>query len=263
MRLSKAPRSTCRRRSSCSSSRARAPRRRSTPCTRRPGASRPSPSRSCSASTRSPCSRRCWSSGSLSDYVGRRPVLIVATLVQAVTMVDLRDGRTACGALVAGARGAGPRDRRGGRRGRRGHARHRSRQRHHRQRGRADARAPRPAACSRACWSSTCPRRPSWSTVVLGAIFVAQAIGVALMPESVDAAAGRARVAAPALRLPAALRAPHAVAAPALVAHLGAGRVLRLARPDARAPARRARRSLRSAASSLFVLAAAARSRCC
>ena len=154
--------------------------------------------------------------GSLSDYVGRRPVLLVATLVQAVDDDRVRDRARRAGADRRADR-PGPRDRRGGRRGRRGHARSRSREGHDRERGRTDARhRDRRAALGPA-------RRASAGADGAGLRGARRdlhrpARRRARDARDRDAPARRARVAAAALRVPPRVKPTLWLAAPALVA---------------------------------------------
>lgn len=154
--------------------------------------------------------------GSLSDYVGRRPVLFVAALVQAVAMVVFATAH-GVGALViarvvqglstgaaAGAVGAGLLDL-------------------DRQRGTlANSVAPMLGTASGGLLSGLLveylPAPRVLVYAVLGAIFVAQAIGVAFMPETVTRRPGALAALRPHFRLPAVARAPMLVAVPVLIA---------------------------------------------
>jgi len=154
--------------------------------------------------------------GSLSDYVGRRPVLIVATLVQAGTMIVFAtaDGLGALlvarvvqglstGAAIA-AIGAGLLD-------------------IDRSRGTvANSVAPMSGTAMGGILSGLMvqylPAPTHLVYLVLAGIFVLQAAGVALMPESVVPRPGALASLRPRLRLPADLRSAVLLAAPALVA---------------------------------------------
>jgi len=154
--------------------------------------------------------------GSLSDHVGRRPVLIVAALVQAGAMVMFATahGVTALIAArviqglstgaAASAVGAGLLDL-------------------DRARGTvANAVSPMLGTATGSVASGLMvqylPAPTQLVYVVLGVIFVAQAIGVAMMPEPVAPRPGALASLRPQLRLPQALRRPLLLAAPALVA---------------------------------------------
>lgn len=154
--------------------------------------------------------------GSLSDYVGRRPVLLAATLVQATAMVIFASAQ-GVGALLlarvvqglatgaaAGAVGAGLLD-------------------IDREKGTmANAVAPMLGTASGGVLSATLAEYLPWPTtlvyVVLAAVFLAQAMGVLLMPESASRRAGAWGSLRPHIRLPPAVRGPALLAAPALVA---------------------------------------------
>lgn len=154
--------------------------------------------------------------GSLSDYVGRRPVLIAATLVQAVSMTIFATAH-GVGALVAarvvqglstgaaaGAVGAGMLD-------------------IDRAKGTvANAVGPMLGTATGGLLSGLMvqylPAPTQLVYVVLGVVFVLQAIGVVFMPESVTPRTGALASLRPHFRLPAAARAAVLVAAPALVA---------------------------------------------
>ena len=154
--------------------------------------------------------------GSLSDYVGRRPVLFAAVLVQAVAMTVFATAH-GVGALViarvvqglstgaaAGAVGAGLLDL-------------------DRQRGTlANSVAPMLGTASGGLLSGLLveylPAPRVLVYAVLGAIFVAQAIGVALMPETAPRRPGALASLRPHFRLPAVARAPMLLAVPGLIA---------------------------------------------
>jgi predicted MFS family arabinose efflux permease len=154
--------------------------------------------------------------GSLSDHVGRRPVLIVATLVQAIAMAMFATAHGVTALLAArviqglstgaaaAAVGAGLLDL-------------------DRARGTvANAVGPMLGTATGSLASGLLvqylPAPTQLVYLVLGLIFVAQAIGVALMPESVTPRPGALASLRPQLRLPPALRRPLLLAAPALVA---------------------------------------------
>jgi len=154
--------------------------------------------------------------GSLSDYVGRRPVLITAALAQAVAMVVFATAHGLAALLVArviqglsiggaaAAVGAGLLDL-------------------DRARGTvANAVGPMLGTATGSLVSGLLvqylPAPTQLVFVVLGVIFVAQAIGVAVMPESVTPRPGALASLRPQLRLPPQLRRPLLLAAPALVA---------------------------------------------
>jgi MFS family permease len=154
--------------------------------------------------------------GSLSDHVGRRPVLLAATLLQAVAMAVFATAGSV-GALIvarivqgvatgaaAGAVGAGMLD-------------------IDRAKGTiANAVAPMLGTATGGLASGLMaqylPAPTRLIYLVFGAIFVAQAIGVAFMPESATPREGALRSLRPHLRLPPAVRTPTLVAAPALIA---------------------------------------------
>ncbi len=154
--------------------------------------------------------------GRLSDYVGRRPVLIVATAVQAATMLlfAFADGLSALvaarviqglstGAAIA-AVGAGMLD-------------------IDKARG-AVANSVAPASGTAlggvlaGLMVHYLPAPTHLVYLVLAAIFVAQVIGVVLMPESMPPRAGAMASLRPQFSLPAATRQPTLVAAPVLIA---------------------------------------------
>jgi MFS transporter len=154
--------------------------------------------------------------GSLSDYVGRRPVLLAAALVQAVTMVVfvgasgvewLLSARVLQGigtGMAAGAVGAGMLD-------------------IDRERGTvANAVGPMVGVATGALASGLfvgfLPAPTKLLYVVLGAVFVAQAVGVALMPETVTPRPGALASLRPKLSVPPRLRPAFLVAVPALIA---------------------------------------------
>jgi MFS family permease len=154
--------------------------------------------------------------GSLSDHVGRRPVLLATTLTQAVAMAIFATAH-GVGALVAarvvqglatgaaaGAVGAGMLDL-------------------DRARGTvANAVAPMVGTASGALLSGLMvvllPAPTQLIYLVLAAIFVAQAIGVTAMRESATPRPGALAALKPHFRLPPAVRAPMLLAVPALVA---------------------------------------------
>jgi hypothetical protein len=154
--------------------------------------------------------------GSLSDHVGRRPVLLGATLLQAVAMAVFATAG-GVGALIAarivqgiatgaaaGAVGAGMLD-------------------IDRAKGTtANAVAPMLGTATGGLASGLMaqylPAPTHLVYIVFAAIFIAQAIGVAFMPESVAPRPGALRSLRPQLRLPPAVRAPALVAAPVLIA---------------------------------------------
>jgi MFS family permease len=154
--------------------------------------------------------------GSLSDYVGRRPVLIVATIVQAGTMLVFATADGLGALLVArvlqglstgaaiGAIGAGLLD-------------------IDRPRGTvANSVAPMAGTATGGIVSGLMvqylPAPTHLVYLVLAAIFVLQAAGAAFMPESVVARPGALASLRPHLRVPAGLRGDVLLAAPALVA---------------------------------------------
>jgi len=154
--------------------------------------------------------------GSLSDYIGRRPVLIAAAVVQAIAMLIFAtaDG---VGSLIAarivqglatgaaaGAVGAGLLD-------------------IDRARGTvANAVGPMLGTATGALGAGLLVEYLSTSTaavyLVFAAIFIAQAIGVALMPESVSRRPGALASLRPQFRLPPQARRALVLAAPVLVA---------------------------------------------
>jgi predicted MFS family arabinose efflux permease len=154
--------------------------------------------------------------GSLSDFIGRRPVLIVATLMQAVAMAIFAAAH-GVGALLAarvvqglstgaaaGAVGAGMLDL-------------------DRARGTtANAVGPMLGTATGGILSGLMvqylPAPTHLVYLVLGAIFIAQAIGVALMPETVTRRPGALASLRPRFRMPTQARAPMLLAAPALIA---------------------------------------------
>jgi len=154
--------------------------------------------------------------GSLSDHVGRRPVLLAATLLQAGAMALFATAGSV-GALIAarivqgvatgaaaGAVGAGMLD-------------------IDRARGTvANAVAPMLGTATGGLASGLMaqylPAPTRLIYLVFAAIFVAQAVGVAFMPESVTRRPGALRSLRPHLRLPPAVRTSTLVAAPALIA---------------------------------------------
>jgi MFS family permease len=154
--------------------------------------------------------------GSLSDHVGRRPVLVIAALLQAVTMVVFATAH-GVGALLAArvlqgvatgaaatAVGAGLLDL-------------------DRARGTiANAVVPMLGTATGSLVAGLMvqylPAPTQLVYLVLGAVFVVQALGVVVMPESVTRRPGALASLRPQLRLPPRLRAPLLVAAPALIA---------------------------------------------
>ena len=154
--------------------------------------------------------------GSLSDHVGRRPVLLAATLLQAGAMAMFATA-SSVGALIAarvvqgvatgaaaGAVGAGMLD-------------------IDRAKGTvANAVAPMLGTATGGLASGLMaqylPAPTHLVYLVFGAIFIAQAIGVMFMPESVAPRSGALRSLRPRLRVPPEARTPTLVAAPALVA---------------------------------------------
>jgi predicted MFS family arabinose efflux permease len=153
--------------------------------------------------------------GSLSDHVGRRPVLFVAAMLQAVTMamfVGAHDLAMLIAARVvqgiatgaaAAAVGAGMVD-------------------IDRQRGTlANAVGPMLGTATGGLLSGLfvqyLPAPTKLVYAVLGAVFVLQAAGVALMPESVKPRPGALASLRPHFRLPPSVRGPMLLAAPALV----------------------------------------------
>jgi MFS family permease len=153
--------------------------------------------------------------GSLSDYVGRRPVLIAATLAQAVAMIVFATAEGLGALLVArvvqglstgaaiGAIGAGLLD-------------------IDRPRGTiANSVAPMAGTATGGILSGLMVQylpAPTYLVyLVLAGIFMLQTVGVWLMPESVQPRAGALASLKPRLRLPADLRGAVLLAAPALV----------------------------------------------
>ena len=154
--------------------------------------------------------------GRLSDYVGRRPVLLVATLLQALTMAIFATAHGLGALLVArivqglstgaaaGAVGAGMLDL-------------------DRAKGTiANAVGPMIGTATGALLSGLMvtylPAPTVLVYVVLGLIFLAQAIGVGLMPESVTPRPGALATLRPRFDLPPQSRTPMLLAVPALVA---------------------------------------------
>jgi MFS family permease len=154
--------------------------------------------------------------GSLSDHIGRRPVLLVTTLVQAVAMLIFATAH-GVGALIAarvvqglatgaaaGAVGAGMLDL-------------------DRAKGTiANAVGPMVGTASGALLSGLMvvflPAPTMLVYLTLAAIFVAQAVGVTMMPESATPRAGALAALKPRFQLPPAVRGPLLLAAPAMVA---------------------------------------------
>jgi len=154
--------------------------------------------------------------GGLSDYVGRRPILLAATLLQAVTMAIFATAH-GVGALIlarviqglstgaaAGAVGAGMLDL-------------------DRAKGTvANAVGPMLGTATGALASGLMvlflPAPTVLIYVALGAIFLAQALGVTAMPESVTPRPGALASLRPQFHLPAHARVPMLLAVPALVA---------------------------------------------
>ena len=154
--------------------------------------------------------------GSLSDYVGRRPVLLIATLLQALTMLlfvrangvgTLLLARVVQGlatGAAAGAVGAGMLDL-------------------DRQKGAiANAVAPMLGTATGSLVSGLMaqylPAPTTLVYLVFGAIFLLQALGVALMPESVARRSGALASLRPHFALPSTLRPALLLAVPVLVA---------------------------------------------
>jgi predicted MFS family arabinose efflux permease len=153
--------------------------------------------------------------GSLSDYVGRRPVLLFSAGLQAVTMAVFATARgveallaarvlqgVATG-VAAGAVGAGMLDL-------------------DRQKGTiANAVAPMLGTATGGLLSGLAvqylPAPTELIYAVLGLIFIAQAIGVALMPESASAHPGALASLRPHLKVPPHIRRPLLLVTPALV----------------------------------------------
>jgi predicted MFS family arabinose efflux permease len=154
--------------------------------------------------------------GALSDHVGRRPVLLVTTLLQAAAMLIFATAH-GLGALLAarvvqglatgaaaGAVGAGMLDL-------------------DRARGTiANAVGPMVGTATGGILSGVMvaflPRPTVLVYLVLGAIFIGQALGVAAMRESATPRPGALASLRPRFQLPARVRAPMLLAAPALVA---------------------------------------------
>jgi predicted MFS family arabinose efflux permease len=154
--------------------------------------------------------------GGLSDYVGRRPVLLAATLLQALSMAIFATAH-GVGALVvarvvqglstgaaAGAVGAGMLD-------------------IDRDKGTiANAVSPMMGTATGALVSGLMvaflPAPTVLVYLVLGALFLAQAVGVAMMPETVTPRPGALASLRPRFHLPAHARVPMLLAVPALVA---------------------------------------------
>ena len=153
--------------------------------------------------------------GSLSDFVGRRPVLLVATLLQVVTMgvfVSAHGVGALVGARViqglatgaaVGAAGAGmiDLDRRGGTL----------------VNGLAPMLGSGTGSVVSGLFVQFLPAPTQLVYLVLGAIFVAQALGVVAMPESVSRRPGALASLRPRLHVPSRLRGPVLLAVPALV----------------------------------------------
>jgi hypothetical protein len=154
--------------------------------------------------------------GSLSDYVGRRPVLLAATLAQAAVMVVFATASGVGGLLVArvlqglttgaaaGAAGAGMLD-------------------IDRPKGTvANAVAPMLGTAAGSLLSGLAvaylPAPTALVYLVLGAVFVVQAVGVAHMPETASPRPGALASLRLHLHVPASVRGPLLRAAPALVA---------------------------------------------
>ena len=154
--------------------------------------------------------------GRLSDHVGRRPVLIVAAIAQAATMMLFIEANGSDGLLLArlvqglvtgaalGAVGAGliDLDKNLG--------------------PVANAVAPMTGTASGGVASGLMvhflPAPTSLIYLTLAAVFLLQAVGVALMDETVPLRAGGLASLAPQFRLPTSARRPMALAAPVLVA---------------------------------------------
>ena len=154
--------------------------------------------------------------GSLSDYVGRKPVLLVATLLQVVTMGIFASANEVSTLIIArivqglstgaaaGAVGAGMLD-------------------IDRDKGTlANAVAPMLGTATGGIASGLMvqylPAPTQLVYLVLGVIFALQALGVTRMPETVSRRAGALAALRPRFRLPAAVRAPLLIGAPALIA---------------------------------------------
>ncbi len=153
--------------------------------------------------------------GSLSDYIGRRPVLLVTTLTQAVTMVLFATAHSVTALLVArvvqgiatgaaaGAVGAGMLD-------------------IDKPKGTvANAVGPMLGTATGGLLSGVVvqylPAPTQLIYVLLGVVFVAQACGVLWMPESATRRPGALASLRPHLNVPAHVRKPLLVATPALV----------------------------------------------
>lgn len=154
--------------------------------------------------------------GRLSDHVGRRPVLLVAVLVQLLSMSLFATASGVASLIVArvvqglatgaavGAIGAGLVDL-------------------DRSRGTlAGSLAPMIGTATGGIGSSLIvqylPAPERWVYVALGAVFAAQAVGLWLMPEPARPRAGALASLKPRLALPSELRGPMLVAAPLLIA---------------------------------------------
>jgi predicted MFS family arabinose efflux permease len=154
--------------------------------------------------------------GRLSDHVGRRPVLLVATTLQVVTMAIFASAQGVGALLVArvvqglstgaaaGAVGAGMLDL-------------------DRAKGTiTNAVGPLTGTATGALVSgllvSFLPAPTVLVYLLLGAVFVAQVVGLVLMPESATPRPGALASLRPRFRLPAEVRAPMSLAVPALVA---------------------------------------------
>ena len=153
--------------------------------------------------------------GSLSDYVGRRPVLLAATIVQALTMALFATAHSVPALLVArviqgiatgaaaGAVGAGMLD----------IDRHKGTL--------ANAIAPMLGTATGGLLAGVVvqylPAPTQLIYLLLGGVFVLQAIGVALMPESASVHAGALASLRPHLSVPAHVRRALLLATPALV----------------------------------------------
>jgi MFS family permease len=159
--------------------------------------------------------------GSLSDYIGRRPVLIAATLLQAVAMLVFATAHGVSALLAArviqgvatgaaaGAVGAGMLD-------------------IDRARGTiANSVGPMLGTATGGLLAGVMvqylPAPTQLVYVVLGVIFIAQAIGVALMPESVIRRPGALASLRPQFRLPPQVRHAMLTAAPVLIASWALG----------------------------------------
>jgi predicted MFS family arabinose efflux permease len=154
--------------------------------------------------------------GRLSDHVGRRPVLIAATVAQAATMLIFANADGLSGLLIArviqglttgtavAAIGAGMLDL------------------HHARGTIANAVAPTMGTALGGILAGVMVRYLPAPThlvyLVLGAIFVLQGIGVLFMAESISPRSGALASLKPQFRLPAATRGPMLLAVPALVA---------------------------------------------